>query len=69
MFIKPVAGRKVPDPERGGFLPESGREVVPHQFWLKRIEDGDVVETMPEAEPHQSAVAAEAEAQTGIALS
>ena len=44
MRIKPVSGRQVPDPEKGGYLPEEGREVEPNVYWLRRIEDGDVTE-------------------------
>ncbi|SPB16525.1 hypothetical protein NOV72_03724 [Caballeronia novacaledonica] len=44
MRIKPVSGRQVPDPEKGGYLPEKGREVEPNVYWLRRIEDGDVTE-------------------------
>lgn len=42
MYIKPVEGRQVPDPETGGDLPEEGREVEPTQYWLRRVKDGDV---------------------------
>lgn len=44
MFVKPVAGRLVPDPERGGDLPPDGANVPDNQYWLRRINDGDVVE-------------------------
>lgn len=48
MYLKPVQGRQVPDPDRGGFLPPEGREVaVMHQYWLRRRADGDVVESKP----------------------
>ncbi len=47
MFLKPASGRQVPDPDRGGFLPPEGRNVVPHQYWLRRLADGDVVESSP----------------------
>lgn len=47
MFVKPAAGRQVPDPDKGGCLPPEGREVVPHQYWLRRLQDGDVVESSP----------------------
>ena len=50
MYITPVAGRQVPDPDRGDLLPDIGREVEPHQYWLRRLEDGDVVETVPPAD-------------------
>jgi len=47
MFVKPVAGRKVPDPVRGDLLPAEGREVEPQQYWDRRIDDGDVIEVAP----------------------
>lgn len=44
MFIKPISGRRVPDPEKGGVVPPKGRVVVDHdQYWLRRLADGDVV--------------------------
>jgi len=42
MYVKPVSGRQVPDPEKGGYLPEEGREVEPNVYWLRRELDGDV---------------------------
>lgn len=53
MYIKPIAGRHVPDPDRGDLLPDIGREVEPHQYWLRRLDDGDVIQ----AERPQEAVA------------
>lgn len=51
MFIKPVEGRQVPDPETGRALPETGREVEQTAYWMRRIKDGDVtVEKRPAAE-------------------
>ena len=47
MFVKPEAGRHVPDPEKGGFLPPEGREVEANVYWLRRLEDGDVIEFNP----------------------
>lgn len=44
MYVKPNAGRKVPDPARGDLLPEAGRNVEPSQYWQRRVADGDVVE-------------------------
>ena len=44
MFVKPVEGRHVPDPQRGDTLPAEGREVEPTQYWQRRVADGDVVE-------------------------
>ncbi len=52
MKIKPVEGRDVPDPERGGLFPPEGRNVEPTNYWLRRLADGDVVEvTVESAEP------------------
>lgn len=42
MFVKPVEGRQVPDPEKGGVLPSDGRVVEPTAYWLRRVADGDV---------------------------
>ena len=43
MFIKPINNKQIPDPVRGGFLPEQGAEVdVNDIYWQRRINDGDV---------------------------
>lgn len=47
MMVKPNTGRQVPDPERGGYLPPDGREVEANVYWLRRLEDGDVIEITP----------------------
>lgn len=47
MYIKPIPGRVVPDPDRGDALPPEGREVAPTQYWQRRIADGDVVDVAP----------------------
>jgi len=54
MFLKPVQGRPVADPDRGDELPAGGREVPLTQYWQRRIADGDVVEGQPETEPDAS---------------
>lgn len=51
MYLKPVSVRQVYDPDRGNFLPVEGREVEPHQYWYRRINDGDVLESVPVATP------------------
>lgn len=51
MFLKPATDRPVPDPDKGGHLPPEGRDVVPHQYWLRRLSDGDVVESSPPQPP------------------
>lgn len=43
MFVQPVAGREVPDPQKGNFLPAEGRSVPRNQYWLRRIADNDVI--------------------------
>ncbi len=43
MFVKPVTGRDVPDPQKGNFLPAEGREIPKNQYWLRRIADNDVI--------------------------
>lgn len=43
MFVKPAPGRTVPDPERGGLLSAEGRTVDPTQYWLRRVDDNDVL--------------------------
>lgn len=47
MFVKPVPGRQVPDPDRGGYLSPDGRTVEASQYWLRRLSDGDVIEAQP----------------------
>ncbi|WP_295379554.1 DUF2635 domain-containing protein [uncultured Pseudacidovorax sp.] len=49
MFIKPL--NPTPDPDLGGYLPESGRRVEATPYWLRRLADGDVVEADPPADP------------------
>jgi len=51
MFVKPTAGRRVPDPARGDTLPPEGRKVAPSQYWQRRVNDGDVVESSPISTP------------------
>jgi|1_EtaG_2_1085319.scaffolds.fasta_scaffold21505_2 hypothetical protein len=47
MKVYPASGGQVPDPERGDYLPESGRNVSKTQYWLRRIKDGDVTLNNP----------------------
>ncbi|TDB43327.1 DUF2635 domain-containing protein [Photorhabdus luminescens] len=49
MFVKPVVGRRVRDPVKGVFLPESGAEVPNNIFWHRRLKDGDVEVYRPDA--------------------
>ncbi|MEY3760067.1 MAG: hypothetical protein RIR39_1558 [Pseudomonadota bacterium] len=45
MFVIPV-GATVPDPDRNDFLPIEGREVEAKQYWYRRIETGEVTESL-----------------------
>ena len=49
MFVKPTHPN-VPDVDRGGNLAPEGRHVEQSTYWLRRLADGDVVETAPPAE-------------------
>ncbi|MBP2314903.1 DUF2635 domain-containing protein [Azospirillum soli] len=49
MFVKPKAGLLVRDPATGEPLPAVGREVSQDQYWMRRLQDGDVEEAMPAA--------------------
>jgi len=43
MYIKPIQNKQIPDPVRGGYLPEQGGEVDDNDmYWQRRINDGDV---------------------------
>lgn len=47
MKVYPASGGQVPDPERGDYLPKSGRNISKTQYWLRRIKDGDVTLNNP----------------------
>lgn len=49
MKVKPVAGRAVPVPERGNALLEKVEEVPRTPYWVRRVNDGDVVEEAAKA--------------------
>lgn len=44
IFIQPAPGLLVRKPV-GGYLAEAGEEVNRDSYWLRRLADGDVVET------------------------
>lgn len=48
MFVKPTHDH-VPDPDRGGYLAADGRDVEESQYWLRRLQDGDIVQAEPPA--------------------
>lgn len=46
--VKPAPGRAVPVPEKGGvLLAEKGETVPRNAYWLRRLNDGDVVDAGP----------------------
>jgi len=47
MFVKNAEGKRIPDPDRGGYLPDEGREVPETLYWIRRVNEGDVVVTDP----------------------
>jgi len=44
IFVSPVPGVKVRDPQTLRHIPESGQLVPRDSYWLRRLADGDVVE-------------------------
>lgn len=46
MFVKPIAGAAVPDPDKNDFLPAEGREVEAKLYWFRRLETGEVTEVI-----------------------
>lgn len=52
LYLKPVAGRACPDPDKGGaLLPDKGADVPSTMYWQRRIIAGDAVLAEPEAVP------------------
>jgi hypothetical protein len=50
MHVYPKPGVLTRDPVKKDLLPEDGREVSHHDpFWARRIADGDVLTTKPNA--------------------
>jgi hypothetical protein len=51
MFVKPAPDLKIRDPDRLDLIPNTGREVPDHHdYWIRRVRDGDVVECDPPPE-------------------
>jgi len=49
MFIRPKNGKQIPDPVRGGFLPETGANVDENDiYWQRRLGDDDVEIAKPD---------------------
>lgn len=47
MYVIPKQGSCIPDPQLQDFLPIHGREVEKNSYWIRRLRDGDVVESKP----------------------
>ena len=47
MFVKPAAGLTIRDPDLGGYLPATGRDVPNTEYWHRRLFDRDVEITTP----------------------
>ena len=55
IYVKPIEGRAVPDPEKGyQLLPKEGGLVPNNAYWQRRLKDQDVIK--PEA-PEESPAA------------
>lgn len=44
MYVKPVEGRQVRDPLTRQVVPPEGRAVPRESYWVRRVNDGDLVE-------------------------
>ncbi|OVE45589.1 DUF2635 domain-containing protein [Chromobacterium violaceum] len=51
MYVKPTEGFAIRDPDLLDLLPAAGREVPDTDYWLRRLRDGDVVQSAAEAAP------------------
>lgn len=59
VFLKPAPGKVVRKPV-GGHLSTEGELVNQESYWLRRLNDGDVVEATAPAEQAEAAAAATA---------
>lgn len=46
--VMPKEGLKVPYPRERRFLPEKGAEVPASSYWIKRLQEGDIIEMKDE---------------------
>ena len=49
LYLKPVEGRVVRDPQGGEPLPASGKAVPDTSYWRRRLKDGDAEKTTAQA--------------------
>ena len=55
-YVKPERGKRVPNPDTGVPLPVEGAQVPKNQYWLRRLQDGDIVVTETRKKPSKKAV-------------
>ena len=41
--VRPADGLRIRDPERNNLIESEGRVVPYNQYWMRRLQDGDVV--------------------------
>lgn len=59
LYVKPAPDRAVPVPEKGGkLLGEQGEWVPRNPYWVRRLNDKDVIEVDPPAQIEPAAEAA-----------
>jgi Protein of unknown function (DUF2635) len=46
-YVRPSAGLRVRDPDRGGVLPDGGGWVRWSAYWERQLQDGSVSVTIP----------------------
>lgn len=55
VHVAPAEGRVVPDPQYRDNLPPEGRTVVRTPYWVRRANDGDVIESESKAAAESAA--------------
>ena len=67
LFVKPVAGAKVRNPDRQyQFLPAEGEAVPRSAYWLRRLADGSVEQaTPPKRRPTRASTRASSKTKRG----
>ncbi|MGH8541754.1 MAG: DUF2635 domain-containing protein [Stenotrophobium sp.] len=51
MKVKPAPGLIIRDPDLKDYLPDEGRVVPDSDYWVRRRNEGDVVDVVDEAAP------------------
>ena len=51
MYVKAATGLVIRDPDLMDLIPAEGREVPASPYWVRRLNDGDVVLTSPPEPP------------------